>query len=130
MTTMDDERFEQAMRDMRLQAMKPDDRKAAEANMTLQELQAYRDRLAEELKGLTETLADNAAEIDEPKYPEWEEDYIDQINDGDAEPFDARRDGSEFSAAANDFPIVLKQWQDAVNAVLRHTAKMKSNQPR
>ena len=94
--------------------------------MTLEELEANRDRLADIVKELAEHLACEISAVDDDIDEEVAEDYVAQIRDGDDEPFHISHCG-DIADAANDFPIYLEQWKCAVNAVLRRKAQMTGN---
>jgi hypothetical protein len=98
-----------------------EEQKEDEATMTLDELDFERGRLAHILKDLAQYLP---YEVDDCIAPDEEEHLIQQIKNGDEEPFVLDEDAAD---AANDFPIYLRQWKEAVNAVLRRKAQMVGN---
>lgn len=103
-----------------------EERKVDDAAMTLEELEERRDRLADTVKELAEHLACEISAVDDCIGPDEEESFVEEIKDGDDEPFDLNHCG-DVENAANDFPIYLEQWKWAVNSVLRRKAQMTGN---
>jgi hypothetical protein len=101
-----------------------EEQKEDEATMTLEELEAKRDRLAAIVKDHAEHLACEISAVDDCM--EEEENLVEKIKHGKEEPFDLSHCG-DVADAANDFPIYLRQWTEAVNAVLRRKAQMVGN---
>jgi hypothetical protein len=98
------------------------EQKEDEMTMTLAQLEERRGNFAEQMKKLTETMANDVSSIDDI----GEDDFVPNVKGGDEEPFYLGCIG-EFADALNDLPIVAGQWQNAVNAVIRRKAQMSGN---
>ena len=100
-----------------------EEQKEDDSTMTLQELEARRDELAEEVKRLSEVISTESQCVDNGAD---EEGYIEAVKRGDDEPFNVNHIG-DYADALNGLPIVTRQWQNAVNGVIRRKAQMQGN---